>query len=111
MNRDEYVEKLKAQIDYWNGEATKLEARVKQAKVGVKAEYAAQLKQFHKRRDDTIKEMRRIQAASMDAWSDLMRAGDTMLQNMQDAFEKARSSFSADTRAKPTAAARKKPAR
>jgi phage host-nuclease inhibitor protein Gam len=109
MNRDEYVEKLKAQIDHWNGEATKLEARAKQAKAGVKAEYAAQLKQFRKRRDDAIKEMRRIQAASMDAWSELMRTGDTMLKNMQDAFEKARGSFSADTRAKPTAARRRRP--
>ena len=93
MNRDEYVQKLKAQIDRWNGEAAKLEARAKQAQVKAQAEYAAQLEQFRKRRDAALREMQRIQAASVDAWRELARGADAALKSMQAAFEKARSSF------------------
>ena len=93
MNRDEYVEKLKAQIDLWNADMAKLEARAKLGQANLKTEYAAQLEQFRKRRDDAISEMKRIQGASMDAWGELARGADAALKNMQDAFEKARASF------------------
>ena len=93
MNRDEYVEKLKSQIDLWNADMAKLEARARQGQANLKIEYAAQLEQFRKRRDDAIGEMRRIQDASLDAWGELMRGADVALKNMQEAFEKARASF------------------
>ena len=93
MNRDEYVEKLKAQIDLWNADMAKLEARARQGQATLKTEYAAQVEQFRKRRDDAISEMRRIQNASMDAWAELARGADAALKSMQDAFDKARASF------------------
>jgi len=93
MNRDEYVKNLKDQIDRWNAEAAKLEARAKQAQAGARAEYTAQLEQFRKRSDDALKEMQRIQGASMQAWGELARGADAALKNMQAAFEKARASF------------------
>ncbi len=93
MNRDEYVEKLKAQIDLWNADMAKLEARARQGQATLKTEYTAQLEQFRKRRDDAISEMRRLQSASMDAWKELARGADDALKNMQEAFDKARASF------------------
>lgn len=93
MNRDEYVEKLKAQIDRWNAEMAKLEAHAREGQANLKTEYAAQLEQFRKRHDDAISEMRRIQGASLDAWQELVRGADAALKSMQDAFGKARASF------------------
>src|SRR5438477_8086157 len=61
IDRDEYVQKLKAQIA-----------------------------QFHARRDEAMAELRRIQNASADAWGEMMRGADTALKSMQDAFERAR---------------------
>jgi len=98
MNRDEYVQNLKAQIDRWNGEAAKLEARAKQAQASAKARCAVQLEKFRQQRSHAIQEMKRIQTASVDAWSQLARGADAALKNMQDAFDKARASF--DTRKK-----------
>jgi hypothetical protein len=40
MNRDEYAAKLKAQIDQWNAEAAKWEAKARQAQAGMQAEFA-----------------------------------------------------------------------
>jgi len=93
INRDDYVQKLKMQIDRWNGEAAKLEAKAKVAQAGAQAEYATQLEQFRKQRDAAMAEMRRVQAASMDAWSELTRGADAAVKSMQEAFEKARAGF------------------
>ncbi|MBW8904693.1 MAG: hypothetical protein JF611_03290 [Betaproteobacteria bacterium] len=101
MNRDEYVEKLKSHIDRWSSEAAKLEERAKQAQADAKAGYAAQLEKFREQRNHAIDEMKRVQAASMDAWSQLARGADTALKSMQDAFEKARAGFDSKNKDKP----------
>ncbi len=93
MNRDEYVAKLKGQLDEWNAEAAKWEAKAKDAQAGVQAEYARQLEQYHKRRDDALAGLRRVQNASAEAWSEMMRGADAAFRSMQEAFDRARSKF------------------
>ncbi len=93
MNRDEYVQKLKSQIDQWNAETAKWEAKAKQAQAGMQAEYAKQLEQFRGRRDAAIAEMKRLQGASADALQDMMKGADAALKSMQEAFNQARSKF------------------
>ena len=93
MNRDEYVAKLKSQIDQWNAEAAKWEVKAKQAQAGMQAEYQRQLGEFHKRRDAAVAEMKRLQNSSADAWKDMMQGADAAFKSMQAAFEKARSEF------------------
>ena len=93
MTRDEYVQKLKAQIDQWNAEAARWEAKAGEAQASMRAEYERQVAQFNARRDDALAELRRIQGASVDAWSEMMRGADAALKSMQEAFERARRSF------------------
>ena len=93
MNRDEYVAKLKLQIDQWNAEAAKWEAKARQAQAGMQVEYERQLAQFRTRRDEAMNEVRRLQNASADAWKDMMQGADAAFKSMQAAFEKARSEF------------------
>ena len=93
MNRDEYVQKLRSQIDQWNAETTKWEAKAKAAQVGMQAEYAKQLGQYRARRDEALAELRRVQSASADAWRDMMRGADSALKSVQEAFDKARRQF------------------
>jgi hypothetical protein len=82
MNRDEYVRKLKSQIDQWNAQAARWESAS-----------AKQLEEFRRRRDAAMTELRRLQGASADAWRDMMQGADAALKGMQDAFEKARQQF------------------
>jgi hypothetical protein len=82
MNRDEYVAKLKSQIDQWNAQAAKWEATS-----------AKQLEQFRARRDAALAELTRLQGSSTDAWKDMMQGADAAMKSMQAAFEKARSEF------------------
>ena len=93
MTRDEYVAKLKSQIDNWNAEAAKWEAKAKQAQAGMQADYERQLAQFRTRRDTAMNEVQRLQNASADAWKAMMQGADAALKSMQAAFEKARSEF------------------
>ncbi|HEU0259309.1 MAG TPA: hypothetical protein VFR57_07835, partial [Burkholderiales bacterium] len=89
----EYVAKLKSQIDNWNAEAAKWEAKAKQAQAGMQADYERQLAQFRTRRDTAMNEVQRLQNASADAWKDMMQGADAAFKSMQAAFEKARSEF------------------
>ena len=92
-SRDEYVQKLKQQLDAWNAEAAKWEARGKAAQEEAKAEYEKQLALFHQHRDDGLRRMREIQTASGDAWMEMVRGADDAWKRMQDAFNQARSKF------------------
>lgn len=82
ISRDEYVQKLKSQIDQWNAEAAKWETAS-----------AKQMEQFRARRDAAMAELKRLQNASADAWKDMMQGADSALKSMQDAFDKARQHF------------------
>jgi bacterioferritin-associated ferredoxin len=63
MNRDEYVQKLKAQVDQWNAQMATWE----KASEDVKNKYLQQLDEARVRRDEAIAEMKRLQGASADA--------------------------------------------
>ena len=93
MDRDEYIQKLKSQIDQWNAEAAKWEAKAKAAQAGMQVDYAKQLGQYRARRDEALAELRRVQSASADAWRDMMRGADSALKSVQEAFDKARKQF------------------
>ena len=89
MNRDEYVRKLKEQIDQWNAQMAKWEAMSED----VKNKYLQQLDEVQVRRDDALKELQRIQSASADAWSQMMSGADTAFKEMREAFERAAKAF------------------
>ena len=93
MNRDEYVQKLKTQLDAWNAETAKWETKAKSAQDEAKAEYERYLAQFHQRRDEGMEKMKEIQAASTEAWSEMMRGADDAWKRMHDAFNQAKSKF------------------
>ena len=93
MNRDEYVQKLKDQLDRWNAEAKQWEQKTKEAQAHMKAEYEKQLAHLHGQRDLVLYQMKLLQNASHDAWQDMMKGTDQAWKDMQDAFSKARTHF------------------
>jgi lipid II:glycine glycyltransferase (peptidoglycan interpeptide bridge formation enzyme) len=93
VNRDEYVQKLKAQIDLWNAEAARWEQKAKEAQAGMKAEYERQLAQVQSRRDEMLYQLRLLQNASADAFGDMMRGAEQAWKSMAEAFDSARRHF------------------
>jgi multidrug resistance efflux pump len=93
MNRDAYVKKMNQQLDQWNAEAAKWEAKAKVAQASMKAEYEKQLNMLNSRRDEAMYQLKLLQGASTDAWQDMMKGSDQALKSMQEAFNRARSHF------------------
>jgi lipid II:glycine glycyltransferase (peptidoglycan interpeptide bridge formation enzyme) len=93
VNRDEYVQKLKSQIDEWNAEAARWQDKAQKAQAGMKDEYERQLENFRRKSEQATVELRRLQNASTDAWTEMMRGVDASVKGMQEAFERAQRSF------------------
>ena len=93
INRDEYVQKLKTQLDQWNAEAKKWEAKAQAAQSTMKVEYEKQLSTLHSRREAAMVQLKLLQGASTDAWQEMMKGADQAWKSMQDAVNRARSHF------------------
>ena len=93
MNKDEYVEKLKSQLDQWNAETSRWEEKARVATTEMKAEYEKHLATLAARREEAMYQMKLLQGASTEAWKDMMQGADAAWGQMQDAFTKARSHF------------------
>jgi hypothetical protein len=91
--RDEYVEKLKAQLDRWNADIGKWEAKMQSAQAEARAGYEAQLASIRQHRDQVAYQMKLMQAAAGDAWLDLMRGTEEAWARMREAFDKAGEHF------------------
>ena len=85
MNRDEYVRKLKEQIDQWSVQMAKWEVMSEE----VKNKYLQQLDEVQVRREEAMQELKRVQGASADAWTQMMSGADTAFKEMREAFERA----------------------
>ena len=92
-SREEYVQKLKAQLDQWNAEVAKWEEKTRSAQAEMKAEYEKQLEGFRSRRDEAMYQLHQVQVASSDAWMDMMKGADAAWKAMGEAFVRARSHF------------------
>jgi hypothetical protein len=93
IDRDAYVQKLKSQLDQWNAEAAKWEAKAEAAQATVKQEAEKQLNTLNSRRDEALYQLKLLQGASTDAWQDMMRGADQAWKNMHEAFSRAKSHF------------------
>jgi len=91
--RDQYIDKLKAQLDVWNAEIAQWEAKARSAQADIRVEYEKQLDTFRHQRDEGLEQMHKVQAATGDAWNDLVRGADDAWAKMRAAFEKAQTHF------------------
>ena len=91
--RDDYVEKLKLQLDRWNADIAKWEAKAKGAQADALKEYNRHLDAVRHQRDHSIKQLQQVQSATGDAWKDLAHGADEAWAKMRESFEKARSHF------------------
>jgi chromosome segregation ATPase len=68
VNRDEFVEKLKSQLDEMNSDVDALEARLQSAEDGVKEKYQQQLAQAKTQRAAAEEKLHELRDAGEDAW-------------------------------------------
>jgi DNA-binding transcriptional MerR regulator len=91
--RDAYVRKLKEQLDLWNAELAKLEAKAKKPLVGMKDTYEKQLKELRARRNSMQQQMAEMQKAGDHAWNHMREGADKAWKAMEESVKKAWSVF------------------
>lgn len=89
MNREEYVERMKQQINEWNIKLGQWNAEVQKAQGNVKAQFEAQMKILEKQRDEAVKRLNETRDASQAAWIEMSKGAESAWKTMQSSFEKA----------------------
>jgi len=93
VNREQYVAKMKVQLDRWSDQMASWESSAHKARHGTKLELRKQIGILRSRLDDAVFRLELVQGASADAWQDIRRGADEARKNMEQALEKARAHF------------------
>lgn len=91
--RTEYIENLKQNLDKWNTDLAKWEAKAKVAKTDMRIEYEMQLEALRKHREEAMAKLQEVQASSGEAWKDMKAGADAAWATIREAFDKATSHF------------------
>ncbi|HXZ48829.1 MAG TPA: hypothetical protein VEG27_07390 [Usitatibacter sp.] len=97
MTRDEYVAKLKSQLDRWNADVTRWETEAKSAQADMGKHYAKQLEILRAQREKALYNLKLLQGASATAWGELAKGADEAWERMREAIAQARTHFEAET--------------
>jgi len=76
--RDQYVKKMKQQLDEVNGQITKLEAKVKDANAEARVKYDKQMAELREMSKAAQKKMEEIKSSGEDKWEALVAEGDKL---------------------------------
>ncbi len=93
MNREEYVAKMKHQIEDWNAKLGNWESEVQKAQSNVKSHYEAQIQALERQRDEAVKRLNETREASQSAWMEVSKGAESAWKTMQASFEKAWGEF------------------
>ena len=91
--RDAYVQKLKAQIDDWNADISKLEAKAGQASADVRIKYEQSLDSLRAGRDQASDKLEQIQESSEDAWEEFQAGAEDLWGRTKAAVAAAKAEF------------------
>ena len=89
--RDEYVEQLKKNLDQWNADLRKWEAKAKAAQNDIRIEYEMRLQALRAQREEAMTKLKVLQASSGEAWQELKAGTDAAWTAIREAFERAAS--------------------
>jgi hypothetical protein len=92
-SRDEYVAKLKGQLDRWNADMAVWESKAKAAQADAKKRFDEQLVTLREQREKALYNLKLLENASAAAWQDFSRGADQAWDAMRQAVDKARTHF------------------
>jgi lipid II:glycine glycyltransferase (peptidoglycan interpeptide bridge formation enzyme) len=91
--RDEYVARLKKQLDAWNEDMARWETKAKGAQAGMKERYQRELDVLNAQRELARYNLRLIEDASASAWTELRKGADEAWERMRGAAASAATYF------------------
>ena len=91
--RDEYVTKLKGQLDRWNADLAAWESKAKAAQADAKQRFERDLAELRAQREKALYQLKLIEGASATAWQELAKGADAAWDAMSAAVARARTHF------------------
>jgi chromosome segregation ATPase len=89
--KEQYEQKLEAQLDEWNAEINKIKAKAKGAEADGIIEYEKEIKELNSKQEAAKDKLKELKNASEDAWEDLKVGIDDALGSLGKAFKSATS--------------------
>ena len=93
MSRDEYVGRLKAELDRWNALMAGWERVTRDSQAGLWEQYDRHLRQLREQRDQALWRLGEVQSASPAVWHELARGTDRAWDELRSAFRNAEEQF------------------
>ncbi len=93
QKREEYIDKLAAQLKEWSAKIDELESKARVAKVDVKTEYEKQIGQLKDKRESAMTKFQELKGASGEAWDTLKAGAESAWAEMKHAVTAAKEKF------------------
>ncbi|MHC5051730.1 MAG: sll1863 family stress response protein [Planctomycetota bacterium] len=91
--RDAYVAKMKAALNEWNAELSKLEARAASAEADAKLRFQKQIEALREQREEARAKLREFESASDAAWRDMQHGAEAAWSSLNQAWSDAMKRF------------------
>ena len=91
--REQYVGRLKAQLDRWNAQASRLETQATAATKDIKARCEKDLERVRAEREKALYQLKLLEGASATAWHELRRGADEAWTRVREAVAQAATNF------------------
>jgi len=92
-NREEYIDKLAAQLKEWSAKIDELEIKARAAKEDAKTGYENQVSVLKKKREAATRKLQELKSTSSEAW-DVVKAGaETAWADLMKAVNEAKEKF------------------
>lgn len=91
--RTEYVAGLKQQLDAWNADMARWQAKADAAQAGIKERYRRELDVLDAQRELAVYNLKQLEGASLEAWAELRQGVDEAWERMRLAAAAAGSCF------------------
>lgn len=92
-NREQFIQKMKAQLDQWSIEIDKLTVRTESAQAEAKRTYQAQLDVLKRQREAAKLKLHELQSSSEDAWESVRESMDLTWESITKSIKDAMSHF------------------
>ncbi|MBK1709114.1 MULTISPECIES: hypothetical protein [Marichromatium] len=86
-SKDDYVAKMKSQLDEWNASIAAMEEKGDEIKGEAKVKYQEQLAALRVQRAEGEKKLKEVQAASENTWEQVKRESDNVWEAFKDSYQ------------------------
>jgi hypothetical protein len=93
IKRDEFIQRLKGDIERLNAHLGQWQAKARAAGADARTRYDRQIAVLGERRERALIKLREVQSSSAGAWQDVAGGANAAWKQMRQAFEQAKARF------------------